>query len=142
MRSAIMTSNRLVNFLIYLIPVVGWLIGLTLLRRNLSALYHSCQALALTLGLVLVPLIWAVSAWLLAWIPVAGPTFSIATFSLVVAAIPAVVIAWVVGMVNALRDDVKQVPVFGAWGEQLFRRITRALQDEPQIRYIAQEVEQ
>jgi uncharacterized membrane protein len=78
----------------------------------------------------------------LAWIPVAGPTFSIATFSLVVAAIPAVVIAWVVGMVNALRDDVKQVPVFGAWGEQLFRRITRALQDEPQIRYIAQEVEQ
>jgi uncharacterized membrane protein len=137
-----MTSNRLVNFLIYLIPVVGWLIGLTLLRRNLSALYHSCQALALTLGLVLVPLIWAVSAWLLAWIPVAGPTFSIATFSLVVAAIPAVVIAWVVGMVNALRDDVKQVPVFGAWGEQLFRRITRALQDEPQIRYIAQEVEQ
>ena len=142
MRGAIVRSNRLVNFLIYLVPVVGWLLGFTLLRRNLSALYHSCQALALTLGLVLIPLTWAVSAWLLAWIPVAGPTLSMATFSLVVAAIPALVIAWVLGMVNALRDEVRRVPVFGAWGEQIFRRLTRSLLEEPQIRYIPQEVEQ
>lgn len=142
MKSATVRSNRVVNFLIYFVPVIGWLLGLTLLRRNLSALYHSCQALALTLGLLLIPLVWAVSAWLLAWIPVAGPTFSIATFSLVVAAIPALVIAWVLGMVNALRGEVRQVPVFGAWGERIFRRLTRALQEEPQMSFIPQEVEQ
>jgi uncharacterized membrane protein len=134
-------SNRLVNFIIYLLPVIGWFIGLTVLRRNLTALYHSCQALALTLGLVFVPLIWAVSAWLLAWIPIVGTTLAIATFSLVVAAIPALVIAWVVGMINALRDEVVPVPIFGDWGEQIFRRLTRALQDEPQISYAPQEAE-
>lgn len=134
-------SNRLVNFLIYLLPVVGWLIGLTVLRRSMTALYHSCQALALTLGLVFVPLIWAVVAWLLAWIPVAGPTFAIATFSLVVAAIPTLVLAWIVGMINALRDEVLPVPVFGAWGEQIFRGLTRALQDEPPISYAPREAE-
>ena len=121
--------------------MIGWIIGLTVLRRNLTALYHSCQALALTLGLVFVPLVWAVGAWLLAWIPVAGPALAIATFSLVVAAIPAIVLAWVIGMINALRDEVLPVPVFGYLGEQIFRRLTRALQDEPQISYAPQEAE-
>ena len=134
-------SNRWMNFLIYFLPVIGWIIGLTVLRRNLTALYHSCQALALTLGLVFVPLVWAVGAWLLAWIPVAGPALAIATFSLVVAAIPAIVLAWVIGMINALRDEVLPVPVFGYLGEQIFRRLTRALQDEPQISYAPLEVE-
>ena len=47
----------------------------------------------------------------------------------------------VIGMINALRDEVLPVPVFGYLGEQIFRRLTRALQDEPQISYAPQEAE-
>jgi uncharacterized membrane protein len=134
-------SNRVVNVLIYLIPIAGCLVGLTVLRRNLAALYHACQALALTLGLFLIPLSWAIFAWLVAWIPIVGPATAMASFSLVIAAIPACLIAWVMGTVHALRDEVRQVPVFGIWGERIFRRLTHSRPDGPQISYVAQEAE-
>ena len=125
-------SSRLVNLLVYLVPVLGWLVVLVALRRNLAALYHACQALALNLAVVVIPLGWVVVGWAVAWVPVVGPVTSIALFSLVMAAVPALVIAWLVGMVNALRDEVMPVPVFGGWGDKLFDRMSRTLRAQLQ----------
>lgn len=132
METQVTKSNRLVNLLVYLLPVVGWLFVLVAMRRNLVARYHACQALVLNLALVLIPAGWAVIGWLVAWIPLIGPVTSVALFSLVIAAVPALVIAWLLGMVNALRDEVVPVPIFGSYGDKLFDRMTRGLRAEMQ----------
>lgn len=117
------TTPRVTPFLIYLLPVVGWLAGLLLLRRNAIALYHTCQALALTLGVLFVPALWAVAGWGVAWIPLVGPVLTIASFSIVIAAIPTFIIVWIMGMLHALRGQTMPLPLVGAWGEAIFRRL-------------------
>ena len=127
--------SRGVPFLVYLIPVLGWLVGLTVLRRNVAAFYHACQALALMLGLLLVPLLWAVLGWIVAWIPLVGPVLAVASFALVIAAGMAGIVAWIVGMVNALRGYLAPIPFFGGLGERIFMRLARPITVDTPVDY-------
>ncbi len=112
-------SNRTLAFLAYLLPVLGPLLVLLADRKNTFALYHACQSLGLTLIAVVAPVVWVVFAWLLMWIPLAGALLAAALFALVVAAYITLLIAWVAGMSNALRNQLAPAPVFGGWGERL-----------------------
>ncbi len=115
--------NRTLAFIAYLLPVVGPLLVLLFNRRNLFSLYHACQSLAITLGLVVMPVGWIVLGWLLTWVPLVGPLLAAALFTLVIAAYLALIIGWVLGLINSLRAKQTATPVFGGWGERLFMRM-------------------
>jgi hypothetical protein len=56
-------------------------------------------------------------------LPLGGALLFMASFSIVIAAVIALVIAWVAGIVNALRGQVRPTPVYGEWGQRLFMRL-------------------
>ena len=115
--------NRLLAFLCYLIPIVGSAFVFVFDRRNLFALYHACQAFVMALFAVLLPVVWLLGSWALAWVPLAGPTLAAATFSIVMAGYATLAILTVVGMVNALRARMTPLFLVGRWGERLFVRL-------------------
>lgn len=116
--------NRVLAFLSYLLPFVGSIVAIVADRKNAFALYHACQALAMFLAAVLLPIAWLVVAWLAAWVPLAGATFSAASFALVMVGYVAVALLWVSGLVNALRSEqLRQLFIVGKWGEKLFARL-------------------
>jgi uncharacterized membrane protein len=115
-------TARLLSFLFYLLPGLGWLVAYFMWRRNTFVYYHACQSLGLALVAIMVPVGWAVIAWFLAWIPFAGPLVGTATFALVMGAYMALVPAWLMGIVHALKLEAKAVPVFGGWGNRVFAR--------------------
>ena len=117
--------NRLLAFLSYLLPFVGSVLVLLFNRRNALALYHACQALALFLGMIVVPLGWVVFGWVLSFIPLVGPILGAGLFSLVIAAAIAVVIGFIMGLINALRARFIPIPVFGGWGDNVFKQLYR-----------------
>ncbi len=116
-------QNRTLAFLAYLIPVIGPLLVLLFNRKNGFALYHACQALALTVAAVIVPLAWVVFGWILIWLPLAGPVLAVSLFALVISAYIAIIIGLIFGLVNSLRGQTSAALVFGGWGESLFLRI-------------------
>lgn len=105
-------------FLAYLLPVVGWVYVLMFHRQDKFALYHTRQSIALALFLVAATLGVIVVGWVLAWIPYAF-VLSIALFSLVVAAYLFGIIAWCLGLSNALRGHVAPLPISGGWANRL-----------------------
>jgi uncharacterized membrane protein len=115
--------NRVAAFLAYLLPIVGWLFVLLFQRKDRFAAYHACQSLGLQLMLVVMPVGWAVIAWSIAWVPLAGPVLAAALFALVIAAYIAGFVAWVAGMINALNAKIRPVPVFGGWGERAYSQL-------------------
>jgi len=116
--------NRVLAFISYLIPFLGSIITIGAARRNAFALYHACQALVLFLAAVLLPIGWLVVAWSAAWIPIAGPTFSAASFSVVMFGSVALVLIWLAGLANTLRSDqLKRLFIVGKWGERLFAQL-------------------
>jgi uncharacterized membrane protein len=117
-------TTRLATFFVYLVPLAGWLFPLLFMRRQTFVFYHACQALALNLVAVVVPLAWLVFSWLVAWVPLGGPVTAAASFALVIAAYAALAVAWIVGMLHALRLQAKAVPIYGAWGDRLFYRLS------------------
>jgi uncharacterized membrane protein len=112
--------NRLFALLAYLLPLLGSLLVFMLDRKNVFARYHACQALALVLIAVLMPLAWLIAAWLAAWVPLAGAPLGIALFALVVAGYIAMAIAWLVGLYNSATGKLNAAPIFGGWGDRLF----------------------
>ncbi|MCC6168364.1 MAG: hypothetical protein IT329_14165 [Caldilineaceae bacterium] len=118
--------NRLWALLAYLLPLVGPLLVIGVQRRSAFSLYHACQSLALLLGVVVIPGLWAVLGWLVAWAPLAGPVVAMASFSLVVAGLIMAVVAWLLGIVAVLRGRMDPLPLFGAWGERLWKWFTPA----------------
>ncbi len=118
--------NRPLALLAYIVPLLGPLFIIGVQRRAAFALYHACQSLALLLGIVVVPALWAVVGWLVAWIPLLGPVLSASSFALVVAAYIMAVIAWLMGVANAARGRMDPVLMFGSWGERIFARLTAA----------------
>jgi uncharacterized membrane protein len=118
--------NRLWALLAYLLPLIGPVLAIGMQRRSAFTLYHACQALALLGGAVVVPALWTVLGWLAAWVPLVGPVVTMASFSLVVAALMMAVVAWLLGIANVLRGRMAPLPVFGAWGERLLKWFTPA----------------
>ncbi len=109
--------NRLLALLTYLIPVVVPLYVLFGRRRDPFALYHASRSLALVAGAIITPLVWAVIAWLLTWIPLVGVLLAAASFALVLAAYIAIIYGWISGIIAASQARLQPVPVFGNWGE-------------------------
>jgi len=111
------TNSRFLAALAY-IPIIGWLFAYLFQRRNGLAMYHLRQSIGLFLFLVGVLVGWAVIAWVLAWIPLMA-VLSAALFTIVMAAYLYGFVAWILGMMNALRNRAVPLPWFGQWASRL-----------------------
>ena len=111
--------GRNAAFLAYLLPIVGWLYVLLFRRKDEFAVYHAKQSMVLTMTAVGAPAAWAVVAWIVSWLPLAGPIISVALFALVILAYVFLAVTWVIGMVYALQAKIKPVPVVGGWAERI-----------------------
>lgn len=111
--------NRLSAFLAYLLLAIGWIYVLVLNRKNEFAVYHTRQSITIVLVCIASFIIWAVSSWVITFIPLVGAFVAASTFTLVLATFIAAIIAWIVGMIYALQAKLKPVPFFGAWAERL-----------------------
>ena len=100
------------------IPVIGWIYAYFAQRQNQLVMFHLKQSISLFLNLIGIFVVWAVVAWVLAWIPYAD-VVAIALFTIVMAAYFIGAIAWVMGIVNALRGLLKDVPLFNTWAKRL-----------------------
>lgn len=98
--------------LAYLLPVLGPAYILVLRRDDAFSCYHALQSLSIVAALVLAPAVWILFSWLVSLLPFGGVVAAY-VFALVVAVYLAVVVAWVVGIVNALRARRSPVPFFG-----------------------------
>jgi len=112
------TSSRLPAVLAYLLPVLGWLYVFFFQRENSLARYHLRQAIGLVVFLIVTLMAWGLVSWILAWIPYLD-VLSIALFALVVGAYLYGVVAWLLGIYNALRDRESPLPLFGQWASRL-----------------------
>ena len=112
-------SSQTLAFLAYALLIVGWFLVMLVARRDRFAAYHARQSLALSLALLIAPLVWAVLAWLMAWIPTVGVVVSAASFSLVIGLYLIAIVAWISGMVNAAKAQVRPLPFFGDWARRL-----------------------
>lgn len=112
---------RLPAFLAYLLLVFGWLYVFLFHRDNRLAIYHAKQSIALVLAAVGTMVGWAVTAWLISWIPF-GAVLAAALFSLVIAIYVLIVIDWLIGMVYALQAKAKPIPVLGRLALRMTRR--------------------
>lgn len=112
------SPNRTLAFLTYLIPVIVPLYVIFAQRKDVLARYHAYQSLALCAAVLIVPAVWAIIAWVMAWIPLVGVLLSAASFALVIAAYLVLLVGWFYGMMSALQSRVRPVPLFGGWGER------------------------
>jgi len=117
-----MNGSRYPAFVAYLLGPLGWLYVGIFQRKNRFAVYHTLQAIGLLLFIAAMFVGWYVLAWLLSWIPVAGPPLAIMLFTLVISALIVAVVLWIVGMCYALRGRVAPLPMIG-------RSIARLLSD-------------
>jgi uncharacterized membrane protein len=122
--------GRNAAFLAYLLPIVGWLYVLLFRKKDEFAVYHAKQSMMLTVTAVGTPAAWAIVAWILSWLPLAGPIISAALFALVILIYIFLVATWVIGMVYALQAKMEPVPVLGGWAERI--PIGKLPQDKPQ----------
>ncbi len=100
------------------VPVLGWLFVFFAHRRNPLAVYHLKQSIGLVLFLITTSVGWAVVGWVLAWIPYLF-IVSIALFALVIAAFIFGLVAWLLGVRNALSAQLTPLPLFGEWANHL-----------------------
>ncbi len=111
-------SERIAAFLSYLLLPIGWLVVLLFGRRSAAAVFHCKQAIALVAFVVIAFAAWAGIGWLLTWIPF-GAVVGIALFGLVIVALIFAVVAWVMGMSNALAGRMTPLPIVGGWARRL-----------------------
>jgi len=106
-------SSRYLAFISYLLSLPGALFVLLARRDDPYAVYHARQSLRLAIVAMATPLIWAVVAWVLAWIPIVGGMLGVSLFALVIAAEVGVLISWIGGMIYSLKGQVRPLPLFG-----------------------------
>lgn len=107
-------------FLAYLLSFAGAIYVLFFRpSKEQFARYHAKQSLGLQIIALAVLLGWFVVLWILTWIPYIGFIFGIALFSLVIAAYIALVVAYISGMVYALRGKQQAAPIAGAYAIRL-----------------------
>jgi uncharacterized membrane protein len=100
------------------IPVIGWLYVFLFQRGNANAMFHLRQGIGLVLFLISALLVWAILAWIIAWIPYMA-VIAAALFTIVIVAYLFGFIAWIMGMANALRHKQVTLPFFGKWANRL-----------------------
>ncbi len=105
-------SQRFSAFFAYLLPILGWLYVILYQRKSSYAVFHTRQAIGLFGFLIACFGGWAVIGYALAWIPY-GFIVSMGLFTIVIAAFFYGIIAWIMGMANALNGKVALLPIFG-----------------------------
>jgi uncharacterized membrane protein len=139
--------SRLPAMLAYL-PVIGWLYVYFFQRKNRLAFFHLRQAIGLVLFLVAAVIVWAVVAWVMAFIPAiiqqvlrpfAGEdapllvtildiflglgqvtgVVGISLFTIVIGAYIFGMIAWVMGIRYAAIGEATTLPIFGQRASRL-----------------------
>jgi len=106
-------SSRYLAFIAYLLSLPGALFVLLARPDEPFAVYHARQSLRLAIIGIATPLVWAVVAWLLAWIPVIGGMLAVVLFALVIATYIGIAISWIAGMIYSLKGQVRPMPLFG-----------------------------
>ena len=106
-------SSRYLAFFSYLLSLPGALFVLLARREDPFAVYHARQSLRLAIIGIATPLVWAVVAWVLAWIPLIGGMLGVVLFALVIATYVGVLISWIGGMIYSLKGKVQPLPLFG-----------------------------
>lgn len=112
-RPRVSETSRIFAALAYLLLIVGWLLVVLLRRGDSFAMFHAQQSLRLSLSLIVFPVLWLILAWLVALIPLVGAVLVAASFALIVALIITAVIAWIFGLLHAVRGEYKTIPFFG-----------------------------
>jgi uncharacterized membrane protein len=107
-----------ISAVIAYIPIIGWLYVYLFARKNPLAVYHLRQSVGLVLFLIGAFVIWAVVAYVIAIIPYMA-AFSVALFTVVIAAYLFGAVTWIMGIVNALRNKSTPLPLFGQWANRL-----------------------
>ena len=100
------------------IPIIGWLYVYFLQRKDSFAVFHLRQSVGLVLFLIGTLVGWAIAAYLVALIPYMAP-FSVALFTIVIAAYLFGAVTWVMGILNALKSKSIPLPLFGQWASRL-----------------------
>ena len=129
-------SSRYLAFLSYLLSLPGALFVLLARGDDPFAVYHARQSLRLAIIGIATPVIWAVSAWLLAWLPLVGGMLGVILFALVIATYLGIVISWIAGMIYSLKGQVRPMPLFGPRS-----RGRRTYQAPPASEIIAEPIE-
>ena len=111
-------SSRLPAVLAYLVPVIGWFYVLFFHHKNSLAVYHLKQSIGLVFFLVVTTASWIVVGWVIAWIPYMA-VLSMALFAIVIVAYLYGIVAWILGLSNALRARMTPLPFFGQWASRL-----------------------
>lgn len=110
--------RRFPAFIAYFLPVVGWIYVGIFESKNSFARFHLRQSVGLFLFLIFITLLWGVATWLLAWIPYAV-VFGVALFSIPLVSYVFGIIAWVIGMTNALYLRETYLPIIGGYSSRL-----------------------
>ncbi|MCK6628982.1 MAG: hypothetical protein L6R45_27865 [Anaerolineae bacterium] len=110
------TTNRFPAFLAYFLLIFGCLYVFIFERRDKFAVYHAKQSLLIVLTALAAPLVWAVVAWLLSWLPF-GFLLGVALFSLVVATYIFLGVIWLLGMLYVSQTQAKPLPLIGGWAK-------------------------
>ncbi|HQY94763.1 hypothetical protein [Caldilinea sp.] len=115
---------------LYLAPIAIGLFMPVIRRRQHATRYKSRWSglnilLTAVVAIALIYGSYLVIKWLApVFLPLGGPLLLMAGFSIVIAAAIALVVAWLVGLTNALRAQLRPVPIYGGWGERLFTRLS------------------
>lgn len=108
------TTNRFPALIAYLLLLFGCLYIFIFQRNDRFATYHAKQSLLIVLTALVTPVVWAVTTWLLAWLPF-GFLGGIALFTLVIAIYFFLVVVWLLGMIHVSQIKTKPLPIIGAW---------------------------
>ena len=114
------TSSKLFAFLTYLLLIIGWAVVFLFRRDDKFAIYHTKQSVVLVIAAIVVPLAWAITGWVISWLPYIGYIIMVSFFALVIAIELCFLFAWLVGMVYAWRGRVKPLPFVGSYAGRLF----------------------
>src|ERR1700709_410242 len=101
------SSSRYLAFFSYLLSLPGALFVLLARRDDGFAVYHARQSLALAIVTIVTPLVWAILAGELAWIPLIGAMLGIMLFALLLAALVGLLFSWITGLVYSLKGLVR-----------------------------------
>jgi uncharacterized membrane protein len=112
-------SNRMAAFFAYLVPILGPLYALLAHRDKEFPVFHAKQSLILTMTAIGAPLVWGVFAWVIFWLPTAGPLIGTVAFTLVILIYMLLAVDWILGLIRALRYELKPLPVVGRWAERI-----------------------
>ncbi len=114
---------------LYIIPI-GLLLLLPVVQRRQKAVRYAERnswisiLLTLVVAAALIYGSWLALRFLSNLVlPLGGPLLFMGGFSVVIAAYIAIFVAWIVGLINALRAAWKPVPIFGGYGERLYARL-------------------